>query len=250
MPIRTEANTSDRGAGLVLGIDPGLQRTGYALLSPHGRDGRLVEAGVIRLNTRLRLEQRLLQLEQHLDELLEQTRPAALACEELYAHYKHPRTAILMGHARGVILALAARRGLRVTHVAATHVKKLLTGNGHAGKAQVQRAIAATLGLASLPEPHDVADAMAIALCGLRMGDAAQRATAAAQAEPQAHAPGSDQTGPRARARKSICPQPAPPARAHESIPPDPRPSVVRGGPPARPQAFALGAAMSPEAPR
>jgi crossover junction endodeoxyribonuclease RuvC len=101
--------------------------------------------------------------------LLQTHRPTLLACEELYAHYKHPRTAILMGHARGVILAAAARRGLQVVSIAATHVKKMLTGSGHAAKHQVQFAVAATLGLRQIPEPPDVADAIAIALCGLRL---------------------------------------------------------------------------------
>jgi crossover junction endodeoxyribonuclease RuvC len=135
-----------------------------------------VEAGVIRLNPRQSIEQRLVELERSLDELIAAHRPTVLACEQLYAHYKHPRTAILMAHARGVVLAVAARRGLAVLSVAATHVKKLLTGNGHAGKAQIQRAIAATLRLPEIPEPHDVADALAIALCGLRMRDATLRA--------------------------------------------------------------------------
>lgn len=152
-------------APLVLGIDPGLQRTGYALLR-FGGPAQLVEAGVIRLRRAAALEQRLIELEAALTGLLEQHRPAVLACEQLYAHYKHPRTAILMGHARGVILALAARRGLTIVSIAATHVKKLLTGRGHASKPQMQRAVALTLGLRTLPEPHDVADAIAIALAG------------------------------------------------------------------------------------
>jgi crossover junction endodeoxyribonuclease RuvC len=155
----------------ILGIDPGLLRTGYAVLSderPPAEAG-LVEAGVIRLTRGQPLPERLVELEQGLEMIIATHRPTALACEELYAHYRHPRTAILMAHARGVILALAARRGLAVVSVAATNVKKLLTGSGRAGKRQVQRAIMATLGLPVLPEPADVADAIAIGLCGLRL---------------------------------------------------------------------------------
>lgn len=164
--------------GPVLGIDPGLQRTGYAVLAPvpGPREARLVEAGLVRLRREQPLEARLVELETGLTALLAAHRPAALACEQLYAHYRHPRTAILMAHARGVVLALAARSGLEVLPVAATHAKKLLTGSGRAGKRQVQRAVAATLGLARLPEPDDVADAIAIALCGLRLRQAAARA--------------------------------------------------------------------------
>jgi crossover junction endodeoxyribonuclease RuvC len=165
------ARSQTSGYPLVLGIDPGLLRTGYAVLSdeqPRAEAG-LVEAGVIRLMRGRPLPDRLVELEQGLETIIAAHRPTTLACEELYAHYRHPRTAILMAHARGVILALAARRGLLVIPVAATNVKKLLTGSGRAGKRQVQRAIMATLGLPVLPEPADVADAIAIGLCGLRM---------------------------------------------------------------------------------
>lgn len=154
--------------GCVLGIDPGLQRTGYAVLQPDRRPS-VREAGVIRLSPRQSLEARLLELDANLAEIIARHAPTALICEALYAHYRHPRTAILMGHARGVILARAARHGMAVQSIAPTQVKKLLTGSGRAGKVQVQRAIAATLHLAELPEPNDVADAMAIALCGLRL---------------------------------------------------------------------------------
>lgn len=155
----------------VIGVDPGLQRTGYAVIECRsaGDDGRLVEAGVIRLAVRASIEARLLELSENLEQIIGQQTPRILACEQLYAHYKHPRTAILMGHARGVILQLAARRGLRVLNIASTHVKRMLTGNGHAGKTQMQRAVAAALHLARLPEPHDVADAIAIAMCGVRL---------------------------------------------------------------------------------
>ncbi|QOJ14469.1 MAG: crossover junction endodeoxyribonuclease RuvC [Planctomycetia bacterium] len=154
----------------VLGIDPGLLRTGYAVLDRDARsEARLVEAGVIRLASREPLARRLAALAEALELLIETHRPPLLVCEDLYAHYAHPRTAILMGHARGVVLVTAARRGLEVLSVGATRVKKTLTGSGHASKAQIQRAVAGTLRLARLPEPSDVADAIAIGLCGLRL---------------------------------------------------------------------------------
>jgi len=166
---------SGAAAAVLLGIDPGLERTGYAILSDCGgpAEARLREAGVIRLSRHASLQQRLGHLEESLEALIHTHRPTLLVCEELYAHYRHPRTAILMAHARGVILATGTRCGLEVCPVAATRVKKVLTGNGRAGKAQVQRAIAATLGLRELPQPSDVADAIAIALCGLRLRRAA-----------------------------------------------------------------------------
>jgi crossover junction endodeoxyribonuclease RuvC len=92
-------------------------------------------------------------------------RPTTMAIEELYSHYARPRTAILMGHARGVICLAAAQADIAVVHYSATQVKSILTGSGRASKSQVQRAIHRELRLAQLPEPPDVADALAIALC-------------------------------------------------------------------------------------
>jgi crossover junction endodeoxyribonuclease RuvC len=88
-----------------------------------------------------------------------------MALEQLYSHYKRPRTAILMGHARGVICLAASLSTIPVKHYSATQIKKILTGNGRAPKSQMQDAVQRELNLATLPEPPDVADALAIALC-------------------------------------------------------------------------------------
>lgn len=160
---------NDKKPPCVLGIDPGLRRSGYGVACHAERAAggmRVVEAGIIKLDARAPLPKRLLELEQSLASLIETHRPVLLSCEGLYSHYRHPQTAVLMGHARGVVLVTAARLGLRVVDVGATQVKKTLTGSGHASKEQMQRAVAATFQLAQLPEPHDVADALAIALCG------------------------------------------------------------------------------------
>jgi crossover junction endodeoxyribonuclease RuvC len=110
-------------------------------------------------------------------DLLAESKPDLVAIEQLYAHYKHPRTAILMAHARGVILLAASQAGVGIRSLSATHVKKSLTGNGHASKRQVQRCIQAVCKLDAIPEPDDVADALAIALCAGRQGRAASRGT-------------------------------------------------------------------------
>ncbi len=147
----------------VLGIDPGLNTTGYGVIE--GTDTlRLLEAGVIR-GGKGNLEKRLCELYRGVSEVLEQFRPAVLAIEQLYSHYERPRTAILMGHARGVICLAAAQIGIPVAHYPATAVKKTLTGNGRAPKQQMQLAICREFGLLAPPEPHDVADALAVALC-------------------------------------------------------------------------------------
>lgn len=151
---------------ILLGIDPGLQVCGYAVVKKELLRQTLLEAGVFRTNVKASLEARLNQIAEDIETVLEAHRPEVVAVEQLYAHYKHPRTAILMGHARGVILQQAAHSGAEVRSFSATRIKKSLTGNGHASKGQMQRAIQSLLGLPEPPEPPDVADAIAIALCG------------------------------------------------------------------------------------
>lgn len=148
----------------ILGIDPALGTTGYGLIRSEASVVRLVDAGVVRCRRDLPLEQRLQELHAGITEILQEFRPHTLAIEQLYAHYERPTTAILMGHARGVILLAAQQAGVGVHSYAATHVKKTLTGNGRAPKQQMQFAVQHQLGLPTIPEPADVADALAIAL--------------------------------------------------------------------------------------
>ena len=149
----------------ILGIDPGLNVCGYACLEARLLREHLIEAGFIRTDPHQPLEQRLNHIAQDLDTLLETLNPEIVAVEELYAHYAHPRTAILMGHGRGVILQRCAAQGLEVRSFSATKIKKATTGNGRASKEQMQRSVQHIMGLAELPEPNDVADAIAVALC-------------------------------------------------------------------------------------
>lgn len=149
----------------ILGIDPGLQVCGYACLEAEPGLEKLIEAGVIRTQGGQVLDQKLCQIAEDIQSLLEGLRPEVVAVEELYSHYAHPRTAILMGHARGVILQKCAGAGIEVRSFSATRIKKAITGNGRASKEQMQRTIQTFLGLPKLPEPHDVADAIAAALC-------------------------------------------------------------------------------------
>lgn len=164
----------------ICGIDPGLRITGYAVIEADGTRVKLLEAGVIRPDKDCTLPVRLRQLSLESHDVFSEHRPEAIAVEKLYSHYAHPVTAILMGHARGVILASAAQAHIDLMDIPATRIKKLLTGNGHASKAQMQAAVMHVLGLKAAPEPPDVADAIAIALAGWRMrvrtqGEAGQR---------------------------------------------------------------------------
>ena len=149
----------------ILGIDPGLQVCGYACLDSDGDRGTIVEAGVLRTDGELSLDRRLNQIGADIETLLSRFGPEVVAVEELYSHYAHPRTAILMGHARGVILQRSAAANIEVKSFSATRIKKSLTGSGRASKEQVQRTMQTILGLAEVPKPNDVADAMAAALC-------------------------------------------------------------------------------------
>lgn len=184
----------------VLGIDPGLRITGYACLeagtsAAFGGMPRIVEAGVFRLGKssatapepdatgaidmarRLAkggatsVSTRLLELDRDFGELLARVKPQVLAVESIFAHSRHPATSIIMAHARGVLLLNGKRAGLRLVELRPATVKKALTGNGQAKKAQMQRAVQERFRLADLPSPPDLADALAIALCAIeRLG--------------------------------------------------------------------------------
>ena len=154
----------------IVGIDPGLNITGYAVLEAGASSLKVIEAGVVRGKTKDSLVARLAEIHDGVADVIATLRPSAMALEQLYSHYDHPRTSILMGHARGVICLAAAKAGVEVTNYSATQIKKVLTGNGRAPKSQMQTAIQRELRLAKLPEPADVADALAIALCHYYLG--------------------------------------------------------------------------------
>jgi crossover junction endodeoxyribonuclease RuvC len=152
--------------GRVLGIDPGLNVTGYAVVEPSSRGPFVVEAGVIRPGASSSvLGQRLRYIHEAIVDILQAFPPESVALEQVHSHVSYPRTAILMAHARGAIVLAAAQQETPLFGYAATQIKKTLTGNGRAPKAQMQHAIMYELGLDALPEPHDVADACAVALC-------------------------------------------------------------------------------------
>ena len=149
----------------ILGIDPGLQVCGYACMETGSDKESLIEAGVIRTESTSAIEEKLNRIAEDIQSLLESLKPDVVAVEELYSHYAHPRTAILMGHARGVILQRCAQAAIEVRSFSATRIKKSITGNGRASKEQVQKTIQTILSLPQIPEPNDVADAIAAAMC-------------------------------------------------------------------------------------
>jgi crossover junction endodeoxyribonuclease RuvC len=149
----------------ILGIDPGLQVCGYACVEIDADKEKLIEAGVVSTDKSQPIEIKLNRIAEDTESLLENFKPDIVAVEELYSHYAHPKTAILMGHARGVILQRCAQAAIEVRSFSATRIKKSITGNGRASKEQMQRTIQTILSLPQIPEPNDVADAIAAALC-------------------------------------------------------------------------------------
>lgn len=168
----------------VLGVDPGLNITGYAVLDISGRKPTVCEAGVIRGRDRGSLPGRLEQIYNGVRDVITSYHPAVMALEQLYSHYQRPRTSILMGHARGVICLAAQQAGIEVVNYSATQIKKVLTGSGRAPKIQVQRAVQQELRLDALPEPADVADALAAALCHAYLAPAQARVSASSRGRP------------------------------------------------------------------
>jgi len=150
---------------IVLGVDPGLRISGYAVIKEKQQQLLVLDAGALRIDADLPMAERLLQIHHDIDALLAEHEIDIMAVEKLYAHYKHPRTAILMGHARGIFLLAAAAHKIPVDEYAATRIKKSLTGSGRAGKEQMQRSVALQLDLPQPPSPPDVADALAVAMC-------------------------------------------------------------------------------------
>lgn len=153
----------------VIGIDPGLNMTGYGVVESRGSEVKLVEAGVIRLPPSRggNLPARLESLFNELRQVMKEFNPQTMCLEEVYSHADYPRTAILMGHARGVICLAARLAGIPVLSFSAKRVKQSVTGNGNASKLQVQRAVQHFFSLDRTPHPPDVADALAVALCYL-----------------------------------------------------------------------------------
>lgn len=147
----------------VIGIDPGLSTTGYGVVELHGREPLLVEAGTIRARDDWGLAERLHAIHSDLVEVLREMRPDVMGLESLFSAYKHPRSALQMAHARGVVCLAAAQAGVPVVDIAPREVKNAVVGIGSASKEQVQHTIQALFRLPCLPSPPDVADAIAIA---------------------------------------------------------------------------------------
>jgi crossover junction endodeoxyribonuclease RuvC len=150
----------------VLGLDPGTATTGYGVIgaSNDGRELDMVTCGTVKTPADMDFPERLDAIFDSIQTLVEKYEPATVAVEELYFS-KNVKTAIDVGHARGVIVLATARTDVPMVEYNPTEIKKTLTGQGNADKKAVQKMVKQELELPEVPSPNDAADALAIAIC-------------------------------------------------------------------------------------
>lgn len=166
------------GNRTILGIDPALTTTGYAVVTADSRGSvSLLEGGLIRTKSSDSLEQRLKTINSTLSEVIEEFEPDEVAIEDLHARYRNLKTAIIMGHARGVAILAAGNADLPVHHYQPARVKSIVAGSGRADKAQMKRAVSMRLGLSNEIDKDDVADAVGIAICHVHVSGAPKTQT-------------------------------------------------------------------------
>ena len=150
----------------IFGIDPGSERTGYGCVETDGRCHRLVACGAITASATDAFPERLARIHRELAALLTTCKPDSVAIENLF-HAANVRSALKLGHARGVAMLAAVEAGCPVVEYTPAEIKRAVVGYGRAEKHQVQQMIKLLLGLDEPPSPHDAADALAVAICHL-----------------------------------------------------------------------------------
>jgi len=149
---------------VILGVDPGSMATGFGVLRCNGRRAEVLGYGCIKSKKGRPFPERLRDIYEGIVEVIERYRPDQMAVEDVF-YSNNVKTALKIGHARGVVLLAAANRGIPVVEYSPREVKRSVVGSGSASKEQVQFMVKAILGLGELPEPYDVSDALAVALC-------------------------------------------------------------------------------------
>jgi crossover junction endodeoxyribonuclease RuvC len=164
----------------VLGIDPGSETTGWGVIEgdADGRTYRLVEFGVVRLKPASPFPSRLLKISRALEEIVSRLRPDACAIEEAF-YASNPKVILKLGQVRGVALLAAESAALEIGEYAPRLIKQTVAGYGNAEKRQVQEMVRVLLSLTSVPEPHDAADALAVAICHFHHAGISRRLVAA-----------------------------------------------------------------------
>jgi len=170
---------------LIFGIDPGSERTGYGCIESDGRRHRLVASGSLSAPNGASFPQRLQAIHEGLSALLAEHGPSCVAIENIF-HAKNVRSALRLGHARGVALLAASSAGVPVVEYTPAEIKRAVVGFGRAEKQQVGQMVKLLLALDAVPTPHDAADALAVAICHIhsstgRVADAARSAPASSR---------------------------------------------------------------------
>ena len=148
----------------IFGIDPGSERTGYGCVESSGSRHHLVTSGTLSAPARSTFPDKLLVIHRGLQALLAQHRPDCVAVENIF-FAKNVRSALKLGHARGIVLLAASQASIPVAEYTPAEIKRSVVGYGRAEKQQVQGMMKLLLGLDAVPSPHDVADALAVAIC-------------------------------------------------------------------------------------
>ena len=170
----------------IFGVDPGSERTGYGCIESSGGCHRLVACGILSAPARSTFPERLFAIHTGLLELLERHRPECVAVENIF-FAKNVRSALKLGHARGIALLAASQASIPVVEYSPAEIKRAVVGYGRAEKHQVQTMMKLLLGLDAVPSPHDVADALAVAVCHIHTSsNVVSRVAGAAAAQPRA----------------------------------------------------------------
>ncbi|MBP9855003.1 MAG: crossover junction endodeoxyribonuclease RuvC [Candidatus Omnitrophica bacterium] len=148
----------------ILGVDPGTRVTGYAFVESVGNHPKILEVGTIEPKSTEPLNKRIHKIYLILDQLIQQFKPEVLVLEKLYSHYKHPATAAIIGHVRGVICLLSAKENVELVEHSVKRIRKAVTGNGNATKVQTRRLVADVFKLDEEKLPLDASDALALSL--------------------------------------------------------------------------------------
>jgi len=164
----------------VLGIDPGSETTGWGVVEgdSNGHRYRLIEFGVVKSPSSLTFSSRLLRICRALEEVIERLQPDACAIEEAF-YSVNPKVTLKLGQVRGVALLVAEKAALQIGEYSPRRVKQTVAGYGNADKQQVQQMVRVLLSLSTVPEPHDAADALAVAICHFHHAGMSERLIAA-----------------------------------------------------------------------
>lgn len=148
----------------ILGIDPGLITTGYGVVEVKAGGVKILEAGTIEPNVKDPFEVRLLKVHLHITTILQAHQPDIVVLEKLYSHYKHPATAAVLGHVRGVICLSVGQQKVKLVEQSVKRIRKALIGNGNATKVQMQGFVKRLLNIKSEGFKLDASDALSLAL--------------------------------------------------------------------------------------